>query len=231
MYSFSLQEYTGVFKQNLDSIGGNDSANKENTQELITSLINGLFKATFTRFGYCMFKKDKLAFALHISKEIEKACLDEEYNFLLGRVKIEENNNVSLPSWADQSSVEMFGSYCQMFPDIVKGLRLENDAWKRWYDDKEPESNFPSKMMLRGFQKALLISVFRPDRLQRALELFVCREIGLNNLNEAISSVSNIFHVESSNEIPTLFITSLGSDPSKELEDFANKQVGHERFQ
>ena len=75
MYAFSLQEYTHVFKKNLDSSNSN-MVDKNDTKELITSLEKGLFKMTFTRFGFCMFKKDKLAFALHLIKKVPDSCSD-----------------------------------------------------------------------------------------------------------------------------------------------------------
>lgn len=98
MYSFSLQEYTGVFKQNLES--GGSLVDKNDTPALIKALSRGLYKATFTRFGYCMFKKDKLAFGLHLVRQAPKAVSELEYNFLLGRTT-QLDSRASLPSWAD----------------------------------------------------------------------------------------------------------------------------------
>lgn len=113
---------------------------------------------------------------------------------------------------------------------MVKGLRLENEVWSRWATKKEPETSFPSKMTISPFQKVLLVRTFRPDRTERALENFVCETLGLNGLNQAINSVSSIYSVENSSEVPILFITSLGSDPSKELDDFSTREVGTDRF-
>ena len=56
------------------------------TAELIVSLQKGLFKMAFTRFGYSMFKKDKLMFALHLIRKVPDSCSDDEFNFFLGRV-------------------------------------------------------------------------------------------------------------------------------------------------
>ena len=229
MYSFSLQEYTEVFRNNLDSSSTDIDTDNNSVEEQIKTLKKGLFKATFTRFGYCMFKKDKLCFALHIIKDVEDACSDLEYAFFLGRARVPESK-ISLPSWANDSSLELLRKYNGAFPNIVRGLKLENDIWQRWFKKKECESNFPSKILLKPFQKVLLVQIFRPDRLEKALEDFVCYALDLNNLNEGISSVSAIYSIETSPEVPILFITSLGSDPSKELFDFAVGQVGKDRF-
>lgn len=226
MYSFSLQEFIGVFKHNLSIVS---DGGRTDTEDLIKTLVVGLFKMTFTRFGYCMFKRDKLSFALHIVREIEGACTELEFNFFLGRATVGESV-VSLPGWADQSSHEQFSRYNGAFGQIVKGLRFDTDMWRTWFEKQDCEKFFPTTIMLKNFQKALLVQIFRPDRLESALEDFACKEIGLNNLNEAINTVSNIHSVEPSSEIPILFITSLGSDPSKELEDFAVEQVGEDKF-
>lgn len=113
---------------------------------------------------------------------------------------------------------------------MVKGLKLESDIWQEWSRSAAPEKNFPKKLMIRPVQKVLLIKVFRPDRLEAAVEDFICSLLQITNLNEAISSASSIFSIEDSPTVPILFITSLGSDPSKELEEFASSQIGRDKF-
>jgi dynein heavy chain 2 len=52
---------------------------------------------------------------------------------------------------------------------------------------------------------------------------------GLNSLAGVTYSFKSI-HAESTEEIPILFIVSAGYDPSKELEEFCNAQVGKENY-
>lgn len=81
MYSFSLQEFSKIFTQNLQRGAGLlDSS----TEELLTSLKQSLFKSVFTRLGFGLFKKDKLAFGLHLVKEIKSAASLQEFTFLIG---------------------------------------------------------------------------------------------------------------------------------------------------
>lgn len=228
MYAFSLQEFTLVFKQNLQSsAGGSNEVSKIN--ELVLSLQSSLFKMTFTRFGYCMFKKDKLTLALHLIRRIPDACSEDEYNFLLGRTN-SSDSKARLPPWADDSSQELFGKYCASFGNIVKGLNLDNEAWIRWFKSEDPESQFPQRLLIKPIHKVILAQIFRPDKLERSLEAFAASALGINSLNESVSSVSVVYAKETDPETPILFITSLGSDPSKELDEFAIKQVGPERF-
>ncbi len=103
-------------------------------------------------------------------------------------------------------------------------------------NEKNYQENFSNKKILSSIRKLIIIQIFRPDRLESAMKIFLSELIGTNSLsqvtigfNELISEVEEI----SKNEkklIPVLFITTLGSDPSKELEDFATKEIGKENY-
>lgn len=74
-----------------------------------------------------------------------------------------------------------------------------------------------------------MTNVFRPDRLESAMNVFVCEKLGLTNVTGVTFSFKSLLE-ETNPEIPILFITSQGSDPSKELEEFAENEVGRESF-
>lgn len=223
MYSFSLQEFMKVFQSNLK----NSSAQtpKEFVQELTTLLLKGVL----LRFGCGLQKKDKLAFALHLLSKQEGVFQENELEFLLDRVEGSEPK-VSLPSWAAEECNQPFMKLSGVFPALVRGLKFEQPEWRSWAAEAECEKKFPSSMMLRPIQKVLLVKVFREDRLQDALEDFCCSALGISNLNEGVSNMASIYAAEPASDTPILFITSVGSDPSKEIEDFAVATVGKEKF-
>lgn len=84
--------------------------------------------------------------------------------------------------------------------------------------------------------KLILIQVFRPDRLETAIKLFLCDFIEINTLTQNTIGMNKL--IEEVEELktnektltPILFITTLGSDPSKELEDFAQREVGIQNY-
>jgi dynein heavy chain 2 len=83
---------------------------------------------------------------------------------------------------------------------------------------------------LTKFQKILIILVFRPEKLQIALINFVCEIISISNVSGNNVTIKNVAEKETANDIPALFIVSTGYDPSKELEEYCEGQVGRENY-
>lgn len=63
-----------------------------------------------------------------------------------------------------------------------------------------------------------MIQVFRPDRLETAMNLFVREAFGGENVQPAQFAMKTLYEKESSCSDPILFIISPGSDPSAELQ-------------
>jgi dynein heavy chain 2 len=224
MYAFSLGEYTKVFIANLKNARPGISP-----KELTAELDQSLFKGVYIRFSYALQKKDILTFALHLLTQHPSAYQPGEMDFLLDRIDVPESK-VSLPSWANSESVSTFSRFCAQFPNVAKGLKFEKEEWRQWFSSPDCEKTFPAGIILRPMQRVLLVKVFREDRLPQALEDMVCQAIGLTSLNETVFSIQSIYATEQSKDTPILFVTSVGSDPSKEIEDFAFATVGKEKF-
>lgn len=71
--------------------------------------------------------------------------------------------------------------------------------------------------------------MFRPERIQSALSQFVCEHLRLSSVSGANFSFK-MLSKEIQPEIPCLFVVSAGSDPSKELEEFAENSIGRENY-
>lgn len=224
MYCFSLSEFTKVFKNNLKA-----GKSTQDTKELIKLLNISLFKEVFIRFSLAMQKKDKLALALHLLTCCPGVFQESEYDFLLDRLEVQETK-MSLPSWANESSLSLLCKFNTVFPNVVKGLKFEKDDWRQWYSNAECEKSFPTTAILRPVQRVMLVKIFREDRLLSALEEFVCQSLGISNINEGVSSIPAIYDIEPGTDMPLLFITSVGSDPSNEIEEFAQAKVGRDKF-
>jgi dynein heavy chain 2 len=96
----------------------------------------------------------------------------------------------------------------------------------------QPEKDMPAQIQqkLTPFNKLILIQVFRPDRLESAMHNFVKEAFGNQTIQAATFSLANLYQTESSPTDPILFIISAGSDPSAELEEFADQIVGRNAF-
>lgn len=90
-------------------------------------------------------------------------------------------------------------------------------------DSDQAEIEFPQQVASRisSFQKLILIQVTRPDRLESAMTLFVKEAFGGQTMQPTPFSLPRIYDQESACTDPILFIISPGSDPSQELQTYA----------
>ena len=77
----------------------------------------------------------------------------------------------------------------------------------------------------------LLSNACRPDRLPNTLTGFVQDTLGLDSLSGWEVSMRGLVEDKMKNTVPSLFIVSIGFDPSKEIQEYAVKTVGRERFE
>ncbi len=165
---------------------------------------------------------------------IQELFQANEWEFFLGHAVGNIETRSILPRWASEDRKDAFATYSSVFNRVVSNLQLENEGpWQSWYDNLECEKNLPGhiKGAISIFQRVLITQVFRPDRVESVLNLFVCESLKIANISSQAFSLRNLYREESSMEVPILFVTSPGSDPSKELEEFAESEVGRDNFQ
>ena len=76
-----------------------------------------------------------------------------------------------------------------------------------------------------------MTNVCRSDRLTHTLTSFVLSLLKLPNLSGLDANMKTIVNEKMKNTVPCLFIVSIGFDPSKEIQEYATKIVGKERFE
>jgi dynein heavy chain 2 len=67
--------------------------------------------------------------------------------------------------------------------------------------------------------------------LTHTLTSFVLSLLKLPNLSGLDANMKTIVQEKMKNTVPCLFIVSIGFDPSKEIQEYATKTVGKERFE
>ena len=72
----------------------------------------------------------------------------------------------------------------------------------------------------------MVVQTFRPERVQSALNDFVCHNLGVPSVSGQTFNFATVAEEELNSQTPCLFVVSAGSDPSKELEEFAESQIG-----
>jgi len=176
-----------------------------------------------------------------------------EWDFLLGNIAIGDNNSdVDELPWLFEERRSSFINMCNAFPEFASQMKFHNPMWQKFYKSESPEKELDDlerhkqinfnintselKSLSARLKKLILIQVFRPDRLETAMKNFLCDLIGIGNLTQTAIGLENLLEEvekiksEEKKTVPILFITTLGSDPSKELEDFANKEIGSQNY-
>lgn len=104
------------------------------------------------------------------------------------------------------------------------------DIWMNFIRD--PQAAYPDQVAKRStpFQRLIIYKILRPDRLETAMQQFVVEAFGGQNVQAATFALRNIYEQETTPMEPVLFIISPGSDPSSELQDFAETVVGRQNF-
>ena len=225
MYRFSLNSYLKIFENNLDLPRKQEG---NNTEQAINSLGTQLKFLTLDSVCKGLFKKDRLTFALYMVYNQNKSMfLKGEWEYFIGASG--ESASVAAPSWCPEHQSQKFGSLSANFPTLVQAADLSRKEWANWFKSANCDSSFPD-VKLTDFQKVLLVQVFRPEKLETCQSGFVKRNF--NNIENFTSNFSfkSIFEQESSPNTPILFIVSNGSDPSRELEEFAAKAIGRDKF-
>ena len=231
MYQFSLMSFIKYFKKALDSKPYADTMEKK-----LTLLSQTLIKLTFFNVGRSLLKADRLMFGMYFVKGIYPQLFEEnEWDFFIGTAipPSEESPSLAFPKWASSDRKEIFHIFAGSFPRIAASLQLDNDGvWRPWSNSAQCEKEFPAhiKSKLSLFQRVLLIQVLRPDRLESSMTQFVCEVLIEKNLSRPPVTMQRLYEEETVCSEPILFITGPGSDPSKELQEFAESQVGRSKY-
>ena len=148
----------------------------------------------------------------------------------------------SLPLWLPEERAPALRALTAASPAFVASLDLgAAELWGPWATSEAPEAvGWPAQAQ-RGssactpWQRTCLIHAVRPDRTFQALSLFVGQaldalagvapaqvgqEAPRNPLAPAPTSIAALA-AEASPSTPVLFVTTTGTDPSRELRDFA----------
>ena len=225
MYQFSLDNYMALFK---DTIKEETTKQFDSFEMKLKTYSNVLIKKAFVYYSRSLFKSDLLIFGLFYIKTIFNDSSNKKYwDFLLGQsssMKGDGSSSSSVPRWLPEERKQIYEAFASVFPELTS-IPNEN-----WYRGSTPEEDLKRANIL-PLGKMVIIQVFRPDRLESAMKNFICESLNIPSLAPPSLSINQLIHDASNdNKTPIMFLTTLGSDPSKELEDFAVKEVGRENY-
>lgn len=162
-------------------------------------------------------------FAVVLARAIYKdEVSDSLYDTLLGNVVADSKQEI--PLWLNTNERVS----CQNLLSQVK-IDLSNPKWEEWYRAANCEEAFPDKS-LSSFAQCLVVQGLRPDRLVAALSNFTKSVLHLESLAGLPMNFTALTSEIMTANLPALFIVSAGFDPSKELQEHADKTIGRDNF-
>ncbi len=223
MYQFSLESFERLFRGSLEA---GKNANIIKMQQLV-----------FKYVCRALLKTHQLAFAVHLVHGMHPGYFAPgEWELLTGQASgaVDRQNQLPLPDWASPDRLTAFQSLCATFPQLVRGLRLDDgaqaDLWRRWAKATECERDFPKVggKELTSSQKLLVVQALRPDRLQPALAHMASSALQCDVAPDPMNLAR--LHDETTPKEPVMIIISPGADPSQELEECAKRVVGEDKY-
>ena len=232
MYQFSLQWFVSLFEGGIDDAPSSD--------QLIQRLKN--INSFFTQRLYAsvcrsLFEKHKLLFSFLLTVNILKGDNKinmNQYRHLVqvGHVpKIEMENVIK---WLDENTWKRILALenLNIFNGFTKSFIDNQDIFKKYYDSIIPhKESLPNKWEknLDEFQKLLILRALRPDKMNGALQDFICNSIGKEFIEPPPFDLAETFEISTPTS-PLVFILSSGADPYQDLLKFAQEQNETEKL-
>lgn len=228
MYQFSLASFVKLFTRALET-----KPQANTTEEKLSILSTNLIKLCFSEIGRSLFKSDRLTYGLHFVKGIyPELFAKNEWAFFTGQVVGQEIKQAA-PRWVPKDREEAFKMLAGTQNILVSTLQFDNEGvWAAFMQSSTPERDFHAAVVQRtsSFQRCMVVKALRPDRLESAMQLFVSEAFGGQQIQPAPFALRSLYESESNCTEPILFIITPGSDPSTELQEFAETVVGRQNF-
>ncbi|KAF0686502.1 Aste57867_21689 [Aphanomyces stellatus] len=229
MYRFSLASFIGLFRATLTT-----KMDVGNVKERITRLSPMLETKVLMFVGRSLFKEHRPMFGLHLIHGMHAdAFEDKEWEYFVGDLLSDLKKEAALPEWVAPDRRDAYTLFVESFPKLAATLKFDaSDVWLRWSKAIDCEVAFHQKVDkgLSPFQRVLLVQALRPDRLQSAIQNFICTLLKIKTLTPPSLDLKDLCMSEASSTTPVLLITTAGADPSKELEEVATEIVGRDHY-
>lgn len=229
LYQYSLQWYTNLFVQSIESANKSKDLNRR-----LKFLMDAITVNLYNNVCRSIFEKDKLLFSFLLTCKIMISCNQlQRRSFIYflkgnGKEEVEEDSRKADKSPLKWLPEEMWNNVTELeelevFQGISKDIVAQGDAWRQFFtsmDPKEIKPPYPWFGKTNRFEKLILIRILRPDRLTESIRSFVEVEVGSLYVHPPEFELSKSFE-EANCLTPLIFF--LGADPMQSLVGFAKK--------
>jgi len=117
------------------------------------------------------------------------------------------------------------------FKELPNYIQRNDQAWKKWIDDNEPENaaipDYEDKINadanIGHFIHLCLVRAAREDRTVLACNKFIQEVLGEEYVAPVTDQISDLYD-ESKKNVPVLYLLSAGADPTGNIDEFAKKK-------
>ena len=202
MYQFSLGSFSRLFEKALDAVPRKGGSQAEAQQkERLNQMQKQLTVLTLFYVSRSVFKRDRLTLGMWMCKSIFDSAsrvefAENEWEFFTGTYTGGTNPPGPSLSWVPEDRRPAMDRLRAAFPRIDQAWELTKaEKWTPWLSAEKCEVEFPQTVNLKlsGFQRFLLVQAVRPDRLETAMNRFVCPTPALHNKRVRLTAGENVY--------------------------------------
>ncbi len=233
--SLTRVQFTELFMRSMDV------AEKANLPaKRVQKIIDCMTYLVYRYVNKGLYETDKLLFIFIVTVKImvTAAVLDqsEVTTFLRGGAALDINSVRKKPKWiVDEAWLNLIELSNQnpFFKALPENIMRNNDAWKAFYEDNEPE-NLPIpdfELALNdnkekgSWLRLLLVRCIRMDRTLLVVKDFIKNNDAMGErYTEPVTDTMEAIYSDMTAYVPVIFLLSAGADPTDSIEQLAKKK-------
>ncbi|KPI87221.1 putative dynein heavy chain [Leptomonas seymouri] len=228
MYQNSLDFFKQLFVLTLKQTEKNDDV-----EQRVTTLLPAVTLRSYNTICRGLFETDKLIFAVllyvHIARQ-KGTVSDDEWSFMLkgseGKRYVDEEVDpppvwMNVTSWNELSAL---GATISSFAFLKDAVIDHEDEWAAWSANDKAYEGYPASLgKYTGWQRLLVLKVFRDDLLNYGLSLLIEQELGKAFTESPAFDLEGCFR-DSTPIAPIIFVLTAGTDPTQLFTEFAERK-------
>merc|ERR1712050_491847 len=123
------------------------------------------------------------------------------------------------------------GDQTQFFREIIDFIQRNEQNWRKWFDENEPESvpvpdyedRIVQERMIGPFLRLTIVRSMREDRTGISCSQFIEKTLDGRFTAPVTDAITDIYD-ESSPRKPVLYLLTAGSDPTLMIDELAKKK-------
>jgi len=236
MYQTSLTQFLELFVGSIEKAEKAALASKR-----VSNIIETMTYVTYRYVNRGLYEQDKLTFVLLVTLRILVTAghlkSTDVTVFLRGGAALDVNNVQRKPfQWMSNEvwlNVVQLQISSEFYSSLVDRMVSNESAWKRWYEDNQPEQvpipDYEQRLKdqpdIGSFLKLLLVRCLRVDRT-----ILMCKDFIRNTKDmgptyvEPVTDTIDMVYNDMVPEVPVIFLLSRGSDPTDSIIELCRKK-------